>query len=170
MLAGASVIFWVAGASIEEWLGLPTTILSNAVVAIGAVAVLSIEEIVDWNDLKGVNWGVFFVIGAGLTLGHALEKTGATAWFAALLGPILQPLPYVVILAALVVLAFTLTQFMNNVTLGAILTPVLVTLGEAMSSDVIVHFMDLGMPGMNTRAVQIVMELWSSVIEVRGRE
>jgi sodium-dependent dicarboxylate transporter 2/3/5 len=131
LVLGVSVLFWVAGASIEEWLGLPATILSNAVVAIGAVAVLSIEEIVDWNDLKGVNWGVFFVIGAGLTLGYALEKTGATAWFAALLGPILQPLPYVVILTALVVLGFILTQFMNNVTLGAILTPVLVTLGEA---------------------------------------
>ena len=131
LVLGVSVIFWVAGASIEEWLGLPTTILSNAVVAIGAVAVLSIEEIVDWNDLKGVNWGVFFVIGAGLTLGYALETTGANVWFAALLAPVLKPLPYIVILVALVVLGFTLTQFMNNVTLGAILTPVLITLGQA---------------------------------------
>lgn len=131
LVLGVSVIFWVAGANIEAWLNLPTSILSSAVVAIGAVAVLSVEEIVDWNDLKGVNWGVFFVIGAGLTLGYALEKTGANAWFAALLAPILQPLPYVVILASLVAISFILTQFMNNVTLGAILTPVLVTLGEA---------------------------------------
>lgn len=131
LVLGVSVIFWVAGANIEAWLNLPASILSNAVVAIGAVAVLSVEEIVDWNDLKGVNWGVFFVIGAGLTLGYALEKSGANAWFAGLLAPILQPLPYFVILIALVLLSFTLTQFMNNVTLGAILTPVLVTLGEA---------------------------------------
>ncbi len=131
LVLGASVLFWVAGTSIEEWLGLPSTVLSSAVVAIGAVAVLSVEEIVDWNDLKGVNWGVFFVIGAGLTLGNALQVTGATAWFAALLAPTLNPLPYVAILAALVIVSFMLTQFMNNVTLGAILTPVLVTLGEA---------------------------------------
>ncbi|MEZ4619729.1 MAG: SLC13 family permease [Caldilineaceae bacterium] len=131
LVLGVSVIFWVAGTSIETWLGLPNTILSNAVVAIGAVAVLSVEEIVDWNDLKGVTWGVFFVSGAGLTLGSALETTGASAWFATLLAPVLQPLPYIVILIALVLLGFTLTQFMNNVTLGAILTPVLVTLGEA---------------------------------------
>ncbi len=131
LVLGVSVVFWVAGANIEKWLNLPTSILSNAVVAIGAVAVLSVEEIIDWNDLKGVNWGVFFVIGAGLTLGYALEKSGANAWFAALLAPVLQPLPYIVILVALIVMGFTLTQFMNNVTLGAILTPVLVTLGEA---------------------------------------
>ncbi len=131
LVLAVSVIFWISGTSIEEWLGLPSTILSNAVVAIAAVAVLSVEEIVDWNDLKGVNWGVFFVIGAGLTLGNALEITGATAWFAALLAPMLQTLPYLAILAVLVTLSFTLTQFMNNVTLGAILTPVLVTLGNA---------------------------------------
>lgn len=131
LVLGVSVIFWVAGSTIEQWLQLPNTILSNAVVAIGAVAVLSVEEIVDWNDLKGVNWGVFFVIGAGLTLGYALEKTGATIWFASLLAPVLRPLPYVVILSALIGLGFVLTQFMNNVTLGAILTPVLITLGQA---------------------------------------
>ncbi|MCB0062865.1 MAG: SLC13/DASS family transporter, partial [Caldilineaceae bacterium] len=131
LVLGVSVLFWVAGTSIEGWLNLPATLLSNAVVAIAAVAVLSVEEIVDWNDLKGVNWGVFFVIGAGLTLGNAMEVTGANSWFAAQLAPLLRPLPYVAILSVLVVLSFTLTQFMNNVTLGAILTPVLVTLGQA---------------------------------------
>lgn len=128
---GISVALWISGSSIEAWLGLPSTLLSSSVVAIGAVAVLSLEEVVDWNDLKGVNWGVFFVIGAGLTLGDTLDKTGASAWFSALLAPMLRGLPYVAILAALIGLAFVLTQFMNNVTMGAILAPILITLGEA---------------------------------------
>jgi sodium-dependent dicarboxylate transporter 2/3/5 len=105
--------------------------LSSAVVAIGAVALLSIEEVVDWNDLKGVNWGVFFVIGAGLTLGDALDKSGASVWLAGMLAPLLQGLPYEVVLVVLVLVGFSVTQFMNNVTLGAILTPVLITLGQA---------------------------------------
>ncbi|MBX3015184.1 MAG: SLC13/DASS family transporter [Caldilineaceae bacterium] len=127
----SSVTLWVAGSSIEQWLQLPATLLSSAVIAIGAVALLSIEEIVDWNDLKGVNWGVFFVIGAGLTLGDALDRTGASLWFANLLSPLLTPLPYAAILAILVVVGFGLTQLMNNVTLGAILAPLLITLGQA---------------------------------------
>ncbi len=130
-----SIVLWVAGNSIEKFLHLPATILSSAVVAIGAVALLSVEEVIDWNDLKGVNWGVFFVIGAGLTLGDALTKTGASAWFAQLVAPMLQGLPYVAILFALILLAFVLTQFMNNVPLGAILTPVLITLGSASGID-----------------------------------
>jgi sodium-dependent dicarboxylate transporter 2/3/5 len=126
-----SVTLWIAGASIESVLNLPATLLSSAVVAIGAVALLSIEEVVDWNDLKGVNWGVFFVIGAGLTLGDALDKSGASLWLATMLSPMLQGLPYELLLVVLVAIGFVITQFMNNVTLGAILTPVLITLGQA---------------------------------------
>jgi sodium-dependent dicarboxylate transporter 2/3/5 len=126
-----SVLLWVAGASIENFFDLPDTLLSSAVVAIAAVAILSIEEIIDWNDLKGVNWGIFFVIGAGLTVGDALDKTGASVWFAEMLAPSLYGLPYEVILAALILIGFALTQFMSNVTLGAILVPVLITLGQA---------------------------------------
>jgi solute carrier family 13 (sodium-dependent dicarboxylate transporter), member 2/3/5 len=126
-----SVVLWMIGDTLEIWLGLPSTILNSAVVALGAVALLSIEEVIDWNDLKGVNWGVFFVIGAGLTLGDALNKTGAGVWFATILAPLLEGLPYFSILVILILVGFLLTQIMNNVTLGAILAPILITLGEA---------------------------------------
>ena len=130
-----SVTLWVAGSSLETILGLPPTLLSSAVVAIGAVALLSLENIINWNDLRGVNWGIFFVIGAGLTLGDALTKTGASVWFAKILAPSLEQMPYALALAALIILAFALTQFINNVPLGAILTPVLITLAQATHTD-----------------------------------
>lgn len=130
-----SITLWVAGASLETLFGLPPTLLSSAVVAIGAVALLSLEEIINWNDLRGVNWGVFFVIGAGLTLGDALTKTGASLWFAQVLGPTLEQMPYALALAAIILLAFAITQFINNVPLGAILTPVLITLAQATGAD-----------------------------------
>ena len=126
---GLSIFLWVGGAMIEHWLHLPATLLSSATVAILAVALLSVEELIDWNDLKGVNWGIIFVIGAGLTLGDALDKSGASAWIVSLVEPLLGGLPYVAILALLVISTFTLTQFMNSVTYGAILSPILVTLG-----------------------------------------
>ncbi|HXF63445.1 MAG TPA: DASS family sodium-coupled anion symporter [Caldilineaceae bacterium] len=131
LVLAVSMSLWIAGSSLEGVFGLPDTLLSSAVVAIGAVALLSIEEIVDWNDLKSVNWGVFFVIGAGLSLGDALEKTGASTWFASRLAPSLDDLPYGMILTILVLLGFALTQLLNNVPLGAIFAPVLITLGDA---------------------------------------
>jgi sodium-dependent dicarboxylate transporter 2/3/5 len=130
-----SVALWITGASLENFFNLPATLLSSAVVAIVAVALLSIEEVIDWNDLKGVNWGIFFVIGAGLTMGDALDKTGASVWFAQMLAPLLLGLPYAVILAALILVGFAITQLMSNVTLAAIFVPVLVTLGHASAIE-----------------------------------
>jgi sodium-dependent dicarboxylate transporter 2/3/5 len=126
---GLSIGLWVGGSMVERSLQLPATLLSSAVVAILAVALLSVEELIDWNDLKGVNWGITFVIGAGLTLGDALDKSGASQWIVSLVEPLLAGLPYIAILALVVVSTFTLTQFMNSVTYGAILSPILVTLG-----------------------------------------
>lgn len=125
---GLSIFLWIAGGAIERWLGLPATTLSAAVIAILAVALLSVEELIDWDDLKGVNWGIIFVIGAGLTLGDALDKSGASAWIVSQVSPLLIGLPYVAVLALIVTTTFILTQFMNSVTYGAILSPILVTL------------------------------------------
>jgi sodium-dependent dicarboxylate transporter 2/3/5 len=115
-------------------LGLPDTLLSSVVVAIGAVALLSIDEVIDWNDVRGVNWGVFLVIGSGFTLGDALDKTGANAWFAEILGPTLSALPFSLVLLVLLVIGFVITQLINDVTLGAIFSPILVSM--AMATDI----------------------------------
>jgi sodium-dependent dicarboxylate transporter 2/3/5 len=131
------VILWVFGGYLEGLLNLPQTLLSSAIVSIVAVAFLSISEVVDWNDLKGVNWGVFLVIGAGFTLGDALQKTGAAAWFAEMLAPMLSGLPYAVVLFAVVAVGFVLTQFMNNVALGAILSPLLISIAGASDIEVV---------------------------------
>lgn len=127
-----AVVLWVTGEQVEKILGLPPTVLSSVIVAIVAVAYLSFEEIVDWNDMKGVNWGVFLVIGAGFTLGSALDKTGANAWIAQLAQPVLQPLPFAVTLLIVIGLGFVITQFINDVTLGAIFSPILVALAQAI--------------------------------------
>ncbi len=128
---GLCVLLWVFGASVERTFGLPQTLLSSAIVSIVAVAFLSVSEVVDWNDLKGVNWGIFLVIGAGFTLGDALQKSGASTWFAEMLAPLLIGLPFAAVLSVMVFIGFALTQLMNNVALGAILSPLLISVAQA---------------------------------------
>jgi sodium-dependent dicarboxylate transporter 2/3/5 len=127
-----SVLLWIFGDSLARLLGLPSTALSSVVVSIGAVAYLSFSEIIDWNDMKGVNWGVFLVIGAGFTLGDALQRSGFNDWIAALAQPTLSALPYAVTLLVLVAIGFVITQFINDVTLGAIFSPILIALAQSI--------------------------------------
>jgi sodium-dependent dicarboxylate transporter 2/3/5 len=153
LVLGLCVILWVFGGYMEGVLNLPQTLLSSAIVSIVAVAFLSISEVVDWNDLKGVNWGVFLVIGAGFTLGDALQKTGASAWFADMLAPVLTGLPLAVVLLSVILMGFTLTQFMNNVALGAILSPLLISVAAASGIEPV----QLVMPAMLSLGVAYML-------------
>lgn len=124
-----AVIFWVSGSFLEPLLGLPDTLLSSAMVAVLAVSYLAIRGILDWEDVKGVSWGIFLIIGAGLSLGEMLARTGATDWFAGLITPIVSGPPLLVTLMILVYVSALLTNVMNNTTIAAVFVPVLISLG-----------------------------------------
>lgn len=125
-----AVVFFVGGSFIETFFGLPPTLLSAAMVAVLAVCYLAVREIIDWEDVKGVSWGIFFIIGAGLSLGEALSRSGVTAWFATLLAPVVTGLPLPVSLLALVMLSALMTNFLNNTTIAAVFVPVLIKLAQ----------------------------------------
>lgn len=119
---------WVGGPFLETALGLPQTLFSAALVAVMAVSYLAIREIIDWEDLKGISWGIFLIIGAGLSLGEALVRTGVTEWFALLIAPLVTGPPLFITLLLLVTISALLTNLLNNTTIAAVFVPVLITL------------------------------------------
>ncbi|UCD45118.1 MAG: anion permease, partial [Candidatus Bathyarchaeota archaeon] len=54
-----TVLMWMAGSYMEPALGLPSTAVSPAVVSMAAVAYMALREIIVWEDVKGVSWGMF---------------------------------------------------------------------------------------------------------------
>ncbi len=125
-----AAFFWVSGSFIEPALGLPTTLLSAAMVAVAAVAYLAVREIVTWEDVKGVSWGIFLIIGAGLALGETLTRTGVTDWFANLITPVVAGPPLIISLMLLVYMSALLTNVMNNTTIAAVFVPILISLAR----------------------------------------
>jgi sodium-dependent dicarboxylate transporter 2/3/5 len=99
-------------------------------VAILAVGYLSVRQIINWNDVKGVSWGIFFIIGAGLSLGQALTRTGLTDWLATLITPVVSGPPLLVTLLVLVYLSALLTNVLNNTTIAAVFVPILIAIAE----------------------------------------
>jgi sodium-dependent dicarboxylate transporter 2/3/5 len=123
-----TIILWVGGSFLEPALGLPTTLLTPAMVAIMAVSYLAIRGIINWEDVKGVSWGIFFMIGAGLALGAALTRTGATDWVAELISPLVSGPPLLVTLLLLVFISALLTNVMNNTTIAAVFVPIVISI------------------------------------------
>jgi sodium-dependent dicarboxylate transporter 2/3/5 len=128
---GVAVVLWVAGSFIEPALNLPSTLLSSAMVAVLVVSYLAVRGIINWEDVKGVSWGIFLIIGAGLSLGETLSRTGATDWFAGLITPLVQGPPLLVSIMLLVFLSALLTNVMNNTTIAAVFVPILIAIAQA---------------------------------------
>jgi sodium-dependent dicarboxylate transporter 2/3/5 len=127
----AAVVLWVGGSFIEPALGLPPTLLSSAMVAVIAVAYLAVRGLIEWEDVKGVSWGIFLIIGAGLSLGEALTRTGATDWFAGLIRPLVSGPPLVVSMLLLVFLSALMTNILNNTTIAAVFVPIMISLAQS---------------------------------------
>jgi sodium-dependent dicarboxylate transporter 2/3/5 len=129
-----AAVLWVGGPFAEGLLGLPKTLFSSAIVAVMAVSYMAIRQLITWEDVKGVSWGIFLIIGAGLSLGEALTRTGATVWFSGLIAPLVTGPSFLITLILLVLLSALLTNLLNNTTIAAVFVPVLITLAADIPS------------------------------------
>jgi sodium-dependent dicarboxylate transporter 2/3/5 len=125
-----TVILWIIGDYLGPLLQLPATALSPPVVSLIAVAYLAIRGIISWEDVQDVGWSMIFVIGAGLALGEALTRTGASNWLTIPFTPLLTGASYLVSLFALIFLGSLFTNIVNNATVVAILTPILINIAN----------------------------------------
>lgn len=121
-----TIVFWISGASVEALLGLPVTFLSPAIVGMLSVAYLSLRNIIEWEDVRGVSWGLFFAISAGLALGDALNRSGATDWLTRLVYPVISGFPFLLSLTLVVFASALLTNVVNNATVVAVFVPIMI--------------------------------------------
>lgn len=82
---------------------------------------------------------MFFIIGAGLALGDALKRTGATAWLTDLVSPVITGMPLLAMLTFLVFMSAMLTNVINNSTMAAVFVPILISIARAESSFTVVQ-------------------------------
>jgi sodium-dependent dicarboxylate transporter 2/3/5 len=109
--------------------------LGLANVALAAVVTLFLFGLVRWRDLEGyVNWGILLMYGGAISLGAALNASGAAAWLAAsTLNRIAYSGPLIVLVLSATTIA--LTEAMSNSAVVALLMPVTIGLAERAGLD-----------------------------------
>ncbi len=169
-----AAFFWITGSFVEPILGLPSTLLSPAIVAVVTVSYLSLRGIINWEDVKGVSWGFLFIIGAGLSLGETLSRTGATDWFVNVVSPVITGHPLLLSMLLLVFLSALLTNLMNNATVTAVFVPILIGLAR---TDPSFNALQLALPvalattfGYSLPSASGRMALIAATGIVKGRE
>jgi sodium-dependent dicarboxylate transporter 2/3/5 len=131
IILAITIILWISGPIFETSLGLPPSFMSPAIIGVIAASYLALRGIIAWEDVKGVSWGLFFAIAAGLALGDALKISGATEWMTEIISPIIKGAPYLVNSFLLVFASIFLTNIINNATVAAVFVPILIQIALA---------------------------------------
>ncbi len=109
--------------------------LGLANIALWAVVVLFILKLVRWKDVEEyVNWGIILMYGGAITLGSALERSGAAAWvIKTTIGH--WHLPALLMIAAISLVSLILTEGMSNSAVIAVLMPLVVGISREFHVD-----------------------------------
>ena len=116
----------------EEQIGIPLHVAS----CIGAILLVLAGVINEKQAYKAIDSRVIFLLGGTLALGTALEVSGAGSILAnAVIGMLGDHASPRALLAAILILAGTLTQCMSNTATTVLLVPVNLTIAQAMQAD-----------------------------------
>lgn len=115
-------------------------------IAIIAVIVAFILRLTDWKEVEeDVNWGIILMYGGAICLGYAMEKTGGAAWLAHnTLGAFVHS--PVLLIAAISLLAISLTELISNSAVVALLMPVALSMGRDLGIDPRIMTMVVAIP------------------------
>jgi len=106
--------------------------MSSYVVAMLPVAIFSIFNIINKEDLKNISWDVLWLVSGGIALGLALDKTGLAARAVDAI-PFNSFHPLLLIVGASI-LCLLMANFMSNTATANLLLPLVATLGASMHS------------------------------------
>ncbi|MFB6347044.1 MAG: SLC13 family permease, partial [bacterium] len=124
VLCGA-IFLWVVGPYMGESLNIPADLTESAIISLCAAGMLFGLDIITWPDARQVNWGIYLIIGAGLSLGEGLLESGVSLWFARSVTGFVGGFPYIVMAGSLIVSTALVSNTVNNTTVVAILAPVM---------------------------------------------
>jgi sodium-dependent dicarboxylate transporter 2/3/5 len=130
------------------WVTEQATGINSNVVALIPLAVYTATGVFDKSDIKEINWSVLWLVAGGFALGTGLNKTGLAA-------TLINAIPFsamnvVVVLIIAGLICYLLSNFISNSATAALLVPILVVVGTAMSDPAAANnaqFVSLG--GMN---------------------
>ncbi|MFO7558223.1 MAG: DASS family sodium-coupled anion symporter [Desulfobacterales bacterium] len=111
------------------------------------VAALIMTGVLKWDDIhENLEWGTaIFIFGGGISLGLAMDYSGAARYFANLFFPLIKGGGWLLLFAGVGVFAALVTNAMANVAAAALILPIVIPMAQMEGVNPIVLAMCLGM-------------------------
>ncbi|WP_255151210.1 SLC13 family permease [Halorarius halobius] len=139
VVAATAVLWLVGGLGFLVRGQLPTDVhaalfggrglLHYVVVGLLGVGALFALGAVEWDEVTDIDWGTLLLLGGGIALADALDRSGAVAYLATAAVETVGDIPVAVLVFGLVVGVVALSELASNTATAAVLAPILVGVG-----------------------------------------
>jgi di/tricarboxylate transporter len=112
-------------------------LIALPVAFIGAVIVYVLLDILPTRDLyRYIDWPIIVLLGAMISVGQALEATGATTLIATAVVGLTRALPDLAILALVLIVTMCLSDIINNAATTLVMAPIAVGIAAQLNANV----------------------------------
>jgi sodium-dependent dicarboxylate transporter 2/3/5 len=92
------------------------------------------EFALDWDTARRIPWGILVLFGGGLSLARAMDESGLAVWIGGVVA-VLEDVPAIVIVAAVVMLIVFLTEVTSNTATATMAMPVMAGAAVGLGID-----------------------------------
>jgi sodium-dependent dicarboxylate transporter 2/3/5 len=121
--------------------------LDYSITGMFAIVLLVIFGVLKWDDIQeNMEWGTaLFIFGGGISLGLAMDYSGAAAYFANLFFPLIKGKGWLVLFAGVGVFGALVTNAMANVAAAALILPIVIPMAQLEGVNPTILALCLGM-------------------------
>ena len=136
---GATAFLWV----FRKSLGFPPAVHDSTIAAVAVILFFLMpslagpgrpRRLLEWDDAKGVPWGLLLLFGGGIALSAGFKSSGLTTWLGGEL-EFLVALPAPLMVGGLCLAVTFLTEITSNTATTALILPVLAALATSTGTD-----------------------------------
>ncbi len=136
---GTTAFLWV----FRKSLGFPPAVHDSTIAAVAVIVFFLLPSfagpgkpprLLDWDDAKGVPWGLLLLFGGGIALSAGFKSSGLTIWLGGQL-EFLVELPAPLMVGGLCLAVTFLTEITSNTATTALILPVLAALAQSTGTD-----------------------------------
>ncbi len=92
-------------------------------------------RLMDWETARRMPLEILFLIGGGVAIASAFDKSGLSAAVGKAIAPLLGTVPPLVAVGAVALLLVALTEFTSNTAINSLMLPILASIGQAADLD-----------------------------------
>jgi len=122
--------------SIGLWMTSSIHKIPDGVVAVIAVILIYLADLVEGDDISKIDWGILLLLGGSMCMGAAIASSGLSSYLGGVLSNAVLGQSNVAIIFLVALFAVIVTSFMSNTSTAALVVPIVASLSRGLGPGI----------------------------------